>query len=169
LIWLNSAPLGAEEFASADRPDSGEAESRSFDIDEYIGSKPSDGLMLLPLGIHTRNPTKIISSDLIGVIYHGYYIGSFINSFDDRVWSAGITREMFSYGIVGLDYYAGLMVGYNGNLADVPGIPFRRSFLFHGDLNVVASLDLHLDFSDSFEIRTFLTPLVIITGLKFHF
>lgn len=80
-----------------------------------------------------------------------------------------MTRELFKYGIFGVDYYLGLMVGYNGKLADVGGIPFRHTVLFRHDLNPIGTLDLHIDVSEYFELRTFLTPLVALAGVKIYF
>ena len=78
-------------------------------------------------------------------------------------------RNLVSYNRFGLDYFAGVMYGYKGQLSTVHSIPLRNSFLFKGNLNPVVSISAHYDISDRLQFQTLLTPLVVLTGLKYNF
>lgn len=57
------------------------------------------------------------NNQLIALAYEGYYAGTFINTFRDRVWSAGWQRTLYQdrWGIFDVEagYRAGVMYGYS--------------------------------------------------------
>jgi len=64
------------------------------------------------------NDDKRTRHDLVGINYHGYFLGTFLNSYDDRSWGLGLQRAMYKNRYHSLDfelgYRAGLMYGYEG-------------------------------------------------------
>lgn len=60
------------------------------------------------------------NNQLIAVSYHGYYAGTFYNTFSDRSWSLGVQRQWFqnNYGPLDVEvgYRAGLLNGYKNHM-----------------------------------------------------
>lgn len=139
-------------------------------LDFIYGEPVRDGFVYLPFGIHTRAEEKAISNNgLLGVVYNSLAFGTFINSFDDRTWYLASARNIISYNGFGLDYLAGVLYGYKGRLSTIDVIPFSNTFLFKGNLNPVVTISAYYEISEKFEIRTMITPLVVLTGIKYNF
>lgn len=143
----------------------------------FYGTTPKNGIFYLPYGFHTTNrdykgntrSRDFRSFQLMGGVYHSFYLSTFINSFSDRVWSLGIERDVFKLYRLHFGYGAGLMYGYRGKLADVDGIPFRRTFLVKHNINPLIVLTSHIDISEHVELKFVLEPLVIAGGIKLDF
>ena len=56
------------------------------------------------------------NNDLVGFTYRGYYLGTFMNSHNDRSWSAGVQRDLYRNRLreFGVDagYRTGILYGY---------------------------------------------------------
>jgi hypothetical protein len=139
-------------------------------LDFLPGRVPADGVIYLPLGYHTRYSFNLSDNQLLGLVFQSAAAGTFINSFGDRAAFFGTTRELTSgKGRLGLDYFAGLVVGYHGRLKEVDGMPFRQSVLFRGNVNPALAMNLHYRISTHFRAQVMLTPLVFNVGIKYGF
>ena len=108
------------------------------------------------------NDDKRTRHDLVGISYHGYFLGTFLNSHDDRSWGLGMQRAMYKNRDYSLDfelgYRAGLMYGYDDSyeigdtklfpllqvLADVGYGPVGVQFSWAGEV-VTAGFVIKLD------------------------
>lgn len=142
-----------------------------FDLREFVyGKAPGDGVVFLPLGMHTKSDRRELSNNILtGVVYHSLSVGTFINSFDDRTWYLVVMRNVFSSRSFGIDYFAGVLHGYKGNLAHVEGVPLRNSFLFTDNLNPIISANVWYEVADHLKLQATLTPLVLLGGIKYDF
>ena len=139
-------------------------------LDFIYGAPVKNGFIYLPFGMHTKPEKKeVVNNALLGVVHNSLAFGTFVNSFNDRTWYFGSTRNIVSYNDFGLDYFAGLMYGYKGQLSTVPGIPLKNTFLFSGKLNPVVTISAYYEISDRFQVQALLTPLVVLTGIKYNF
>lgn len=67
-----------------------------------------------------------------GLLWDGFFAATFVNSYDQRAYTAGVERVWFEpawrFLALGLGYRAGLVTGYDERLLswadDVPAIPF---------------------------------------------
>lgn len=137
---------------------------------DFIYGKPTkNGILYLPLGRHTQIAEENFSSNnLIGIVYNSFSFGTFINSFHERTWYLVIIRNIFSYYGFGIDYFAGLLYGYEGKLSQIEGIPLRETFLFQHNLNPVVSLGAHYEVEKHIQAQVMITPLVILYGVKYN-
>lgn len=139
-------------------------------LDFVWGGAPKNGVIYLPFGRHTQiQDENLTVNNLVGVVYNSISLGTFINSFREQTWYLVVMRNIFSYHGFGIDYFAGILYGYNGKLANVKGIPFRDTFLFKYNLNPIISLDTYYEITDYFHIQAMITPLVILSGIKYNF
>lgn len=135
------------------------------------GTTPADGLLLLPAGWHpstSLNFQNISGINLVAYSKKSLIGGTFNNSFGDRVWFLGVTRTLISKNRFGLDYSAGLMVGYKGRLAASISGPLKP--LFEGNLNPYIAISPYYQISDRLEARILAAPPNIVGfGLKYRF
>lgn len=135
------------------------------------GTPTADGLLFLPIGWHPNNTSTddgISSIDLFAISKKSLTGGTFINSFDDRVWFIGVTRTLYKKKRFGFDYSAGLMVGYDGNLA--PSINGPLKPLFEGNLNPYFAVSPYYQISERLELRLLAAPPNIVAfGIKLLF
>jgi len=68
-----------------------------------------------------------------------------------------------------MDYFVGLVYGYEGHLATTNGIPFGDTVLFEHNLNPVISGDIWYRVTDHLQLQMTLTPLVVLGGFKYNF
>lgn len=88
-------------------------------VDIIVGEPSQDNLYLGMWSHHflKGNEEYQTQNNLVGLSYHGYYFGTFINSYDDRAWSAGLQRDVYSdrWRWLKLEggYRSGLLYGYD--------------------------------------------------------
>ena len=132
-----------------------------------LGQTPQNAISIFPAGFHTDEINKNINFKFYSISYKGYIISSFENSFKDNTYSIGINKNITSKNKITIGYSAGLLYGYNGKLSNTKGIPFRKTFLFQGDINPFLGLNISYKLTKKIEFATFLEPLVIIYGFNF--
>ena len=137
----------------------------------FLWGKPvRNSIFYLPIGTHTRNgKRKLTYFQLMGGTYKTFYLMTFINSFGDRVFSAGVERYFWKFHRLSLGYGAGLMYGYQGKLSTVYGIPFKNSFLFKYNLNPVIVGIADFAITKRVQLSFVLAPLVVTGGIRFNF
>ena len=137
----------------------------------YLAGYPvKNSIFYEPIGTHTLNGHRQLKwFELMGFTYRSFFGMTFINSFGDRTWAAGIQRYWYQHKIFSFGYGVGLMVGYRGQLSTVHGIPLRNSFLFKHNLNPAADIIADVKLTKRLKISCVVTPLVITVGLRFFF
>lgn len=137
----------------------------------FIRGKPvKNSIFYLPIGSHTRDGhRKLKYFQLMGGVYKSFYLMTFINSFNDRVFSLGMERYIYQYRRLFLGYGVGAMYGYQGKLSTVHGIPFKNTFLFKYNLNPVIVGLLDFKITKHIQFSSVIAPLVIAIGFRFNF
>jgi hypothetical protein len=124
-------------------------------LDVVLGEPGQDNLYLGMWSHHFlgANEEYQTQNDLFGISYAGYYIGTFINSFDDRSWSGGVQRDVYGtwWRRLNLDagYRAGLLYGYD--TLTFPGTKLGPLFQVYAD---VSYRQFGLQFSWAWEVVT---------------
>jgi hypothetical protein len=137
-------------------------------LDRFYGKTPKDGLIIEPFGIHTTKINEGLTDNyLVGIVYKSIAAGTFINSFRDRTFYLGVTRNIYASNGFGVDYFLGALYGYHGKLSTVSGVPLRDSFLWKNNINPVVSIDTYYEISEAFKLQLTITPLVILGGIKY--
>lgn len=135
------------------------------------GTTPADGVLLMPTGWHpSRSLTSnnLSSVNLVAFLKKSLIGGTFQNSFGDRVWFLGVTRTLISKKRFGIDYSAGLMFGYDGNLA--PSVNSVLRPLFEGNVNPYFAIAPYYQISEQLEVRLLAAPPnIVVFGLKYLF
>lgn len=135
----------------------------------FLRGRPvRDGVAFLPFGHYYTEPSSLTKNYLTVIIYRSMALGTFVNSFGDQTTFLAFNRKIFSHRRFGMEYLAGLMVGYQGNLAK-SSFPLSKTFLFTGNVNPVFGLSPYYRISERFELRAVMTPLVILLGVKYNF
>jgi len=104
-------------------------DQRRESVLSYLWGAPSPNAIYLGTWSHHFNEesrrNNRQTNHLVGLSYNGYYAGTFLNSNNDRVWSAGVQRTLASsqLGAVNLSagYRLGLMHGYDERLTSLAG------------------------------------------------
>lgn len=129
-----------------------------FSVTIYAGflqriwsSTPQTSITFEPVGFHTTDALRGFSqgNDLnyaIGFNYKTIIAGTFINSYDNRVYYIGVNRDFFIYKRLTLNYLLGIMHGY-GDDATSLGVCDPGPLLA---LNIRYNLIKHFDFFSSF-------------------
>lgn len=140
-------------------------------IISFLDGEPiEDGFMYLPFGVHLGSDNKEISNNnLIGLFYKSFAAGTFINSFDDRIWYLAYARKIYSYQDFGINYYAGAIYGYDGYLAGASQIPLHNTFLYKYNLNPFISVSPYYQITDEIELHAMFTFGFAIAGIKYNF
>ena len=98
------------------------------------GKKARDALLLGMWSIHADGTGEYFGdgrnndqNHLMGIQYYGLTVGTFINSKDDRAYSAGLAREVYSHNFskntrFDIGYKFGLLWGYGDDLINVAGM-----------------------------------------------
>jgi len=97
------------------------------------GKELESSVSFLPVGAHYT------ALDFVGVWYASINYKSiefarFTNSFDDLTLAVLYKREIEITENFSIMYSFGIMYGYDGRLKKVEAIPFRKTFLFTGDI-----------------------------------
>jgi len=140
-------------------------------IINFLDGEPvRDGFMYLPFGMHTGSENKEISNNnLLGLFYNSFAVGTFNNSFDDRIWYLVYARNVATYQDFGLNYYAGAIYGYDGLLSTNSNIPLHDTFLYKYNLNPVITISPYYQISDQIELHAMFTFGYTIVGIKYNF
>jgi|GEM_PF-4421061 len=163
----------AESAAGAEQAQSQPAQAKASEqeqgwLDLLNGKPVKDGLLIAPLGFHTRYAKDIFNTAMIGVTYDSSMFGTFINSFHDRTLFLVRQRTIYENSRFGVDLFYGLMYGYRGQLSTV-AVPFRGSVLWRHNLNPVVSLDTWVRLTEHTDVQLVLTPLVFTMGIKYNY
>tara|TARA_B110000091_G_scaffold69035_1_gene75900 strand:+ start:264 stop:752 length:489 start_codon:yes stop_codon:yes gene_type:complete len=94
------------------------------------------------------------------------FIG-FKNSFNELAIGLSYKREIGITQKLSLIYGIGIMYGYHGQLVDVETIPFRKTFLFKGEINPLAGLTLDYRIAKRISFQLALSPAVGIYGFRY--
>jgi len=81
------------------------------------GTKEPSAFYLGMWSTHLTHPKDINNNWLIGLNIEGFFLGTFINSYDKRSWAAGVERRVWATGKknglnASVGYRLGLMTGY---------------------------------------------------------
>jgi hypothetical protein len=136
-----SAENGAPE-AVADSPETVESGVDERSWSEVVwGQRAADKLYLGLWSHHflDGDDGHRTDNDLIGVAYRGWFLGTFVNSDDDRSYSAGVQRDVYrrSAGNIRFDagYRLGLLYGYDsyqiGNSKLFPALQLYGDLSFY--------------------------------------
>lgn len=123
---------------------------------DSLGGIPPDQLYLGMYSLHfdaksleKRNATN----NLLGIQVKGFFLGTLINSYDERSWAFGISREFYRVGLsdnwsFACGYRLGLITGYED-----------QDTIFGTGSDIVPYVDLHAQFSyfDHFGVEIMLT------------
>ncbi len=99
-------------------------------LEQVSGSTPPDQLYLGMYTLHFDDKSRRIRNwqqNLIAVQYKGLFLGTFDNSFYNRCWAAGISREVYSSPLsndwdIEMGYKVGLIYGYEEDEAPFSSI-----------------------------------------------
>jgi len=87
-------------------------------FDFMLGESAKDSLYLGMWSFHVLSSNKgyRTNNDLVGFTYRGYYLGTFMNSHNDRSWSAGVQRDVYRNRLreisVDAGFRTGILYGY---------------------------------------------------------
>jgi hypothetical protein len=119
----------------------------ALSVDAQTDSARGDGSRAVRLHVgmwttHLLRPTKGLDANwLVAVAWNGMYGGSFINSFGDRTFAAGLERSLArSDGgrlARGVGYRIGVVTGYDERLTGIAGtIPILPAFQMTSDVAI---------------------------------
>lgn len=93
---------------------SGDYKNKITNVVSWLwGSPLPTQINFYPLGYHffdDRQPNN--KQWLVGGIYHGVAVGSFINSCNKRVFYEGVFRQVYDNSFVSVNYLVGVVEGY---------------------------------------------------------
>lgn len=135
LVLLTVQTSFSDEKSHSEKPVSSGKGWKSSDWWEFIKGVPArDSLHLGMWSLHLDGSGDIFGSGknnehnhLIGVQYMGFNAGTFINSHDNRTYSVGLSREVYSRQYTenlrfDAGYKLGLLYGYKDNLPSIKGV-----------------------------------------------
>ena len=129
------------------------------------GTTPANAVLILPGGLHTRDPGQFKNFQFVGARYHSVMLATFYNSFGDRTYALGINRSLWTHKRFSVGYTVGAIEGYGGKLSMVRGIPFKHSFLWTGDVNPLVGAFADFQLMKHLALNAFVEPLVIVYGV----
>ena len=127
----------------------GEASDSSV-YDFIKGSEPSNAIYLGMLTWHFSKKSRQDdrwSNDLIGATYKNVFIGTLINSFDDRAYVIGLQRNLYTYKSsynqeFNVGYRMGLITGYDERMSSIaehiPVLPIPEVYMDYSYHNIGA-------------------------------
>ncbi len=95
---------------------------------KLIKGKPTkNGIILGMFSKHTSSTKRNEDNHMVGIQYKGYTAGTFVNSYHDRTYFAGVSRELWQKKItdnfdINFHYRAGLLHGYGDHYPDLLGL-----------------------------------------------
>ena len=102
-----------------------------------------------PLGYHFFDDSQPNDKQyLVGGVYHGFTIGTFINSCNKRIFYEGVFRQIYGNSFVSVNYVVGVMEGYHGKC----GIVENFGPIFGHDPGPLAALNFKLYLSEHLSI-----------------
>jgi hypothetical protein len=99
--------------------------------------------------------------------YNSIELIGFKNSFNELALGLCYNREIGITQKLSLIYSFGIMYGYHGKLVDVKTVPFRKTFLFKGEVNPLGGLTLDYRIAKKISFQLSLTPAVGIYGFRY--
>lgn len=99
--------------------------------------------------------------------YKSFEILAFKNSFNELALGALYKRQIPITEKFSIIYGFGIMYGYHGKLVDVPTIPFRKTFLFRGEINPLAGFTLDYRLTKKLSVQLAISPAVGIYGFRY--
>ena len=99
--------------------------------------------------------------------YKSIELIGFKNSFNELTLGVSYKREIGITQKISLIYGFGIMYGYHGKLVDVETIPFRKTFLFKGEINPLAGITLDYRIAKKISFQLSLSPAVGIYGFRY--
>ncbi|MGK0413710.1 MAG: hypothetical protein ACJA1B_001918 [Polaribacter sp.] len=134
---------------------------------KILKGKPLEtSISFLPIGNHV-NPIDFLDTWLTAFIYKSVEVSAFKNSVDDLTVATMYKREIVMSEKWSFIYGLGIMYGYDGILVDVPGIPFRKTFLFQGPINPITSFTFDYRVAKKFSLQASISPAVFVYGVRF--
>ncbi|WP_454785719.1 hypothetical protein [Legionella sp. WA2024007413] len=117
-----------------------------------------------PIGTHFLHTNRVNNKQwLVGGVYRGIAAGTFINSFNRRVFYQGFNRQIYRNNLFNLSYLFGVMEGYGNEFKNYFG-----PILGHDPGPLVAlKLDLRLSEHLSIDITTY--GVGILGGISYIF
>jgi hypothetical protein len=112
--------FGGSGMCRSAEPVAAASETDSHWYDFMPGDTSHDKLYLGMWSYHFNDKEEYKSQHhLLGLVYAGYFAGSFINSKNERAWGAGLQRDLYRSTTAGISvdagYRAGLLYGYDGS------------------------------------------------------
>jgi len=158
LMFINIININAQEEE--------EVEQKNSIWQTLKGKELKSSISFLPLGIHSSDWAPF------GVWWTSYNYKSiefaaFNNSFDKLTLAILYKREIPLTHKISFIYGLGIMHGYGGRLQNTKGIPFRKSFLFTGDINPIGGALLDYRIAKKISIQLNMSPAVYATGVRF--
>jgi len=130
------------------------------------GEEVKSSVTFLPFGSHTSN-LDVINVWYTSYNYKSYEVAAFKNSFGEFTLAAFYKRKQQVTKNFSVIYGLGVMYGYHGKLRDVESIPFRKTFLFTGEINPVGGVNLDYRVAKKISLQISLTPVVILYGFRY--
>lgn len=130
------------------------------------GKELESSIKFLPYGLHTSDGS-FVNAFYIGYNFKSFEIAAFNNSYDDLTILVLYKREIELCKKLSLIYGIGIMYGYDGKLQNVSGIPFRKSFLYSGAINLSGGFLLDYRVYKKFSLQINISPVVLICGVRY--
>ncbi len=144
-----------------------EAQKKPQSLWEILkGKELESSITFLPVGIHTKD-LEVFGVWYTSYNYKSYELAVFKNSFGDFTIAALYKRKQEITKNFSVIYGLGVMHGYHGKMQNVDGIPFRKTFLWTGEINPVGGLSLDYKISKKTSLQLSLTPLVFVYGFRY--
>jgi hypothetical protein len=116
-VFRSEMPIYA--VASHSAQDSWTFANAPLKVLSFLWGAPEPSALYLGMwSTHLTDPDLDVANNwLIGLNFRGYFLGTFMNSYDKRSWATGVERRIFSLGKqnqlnASLGYRLGLMTGY---------------------------------------------------------
>ena len=134
-------------------------------INKLLGEQLETNIIFLPIASYNSGGDSFTLS-YVGLSYKSFEISEFTNSYGELTSGFLYHRVIKLTSQLSINYFLGVLYGYNGKLANKPRIPFSETFLFKGNLNPGAgfSLDYKINKIISFHIR--FVPNITMFGLR---
>jgi hypothetical protein len=130
------------------------------------GKELETSITFSPVGNHTKD-FNFLDVWYTSYNYKSIELAVFKNSYDDLTVAIIYKRQIEIIKKLNFIYGLGIMRGYGGKLEDVPGIPFRNSFLFKGNINATGGVSLDYRIAKKISVQLNVTPVVLVYGVRF--
>jgi hypothetical protein len=100
--------------AAPDRPDAVERGADEGSWSDFLWGQASADKLYVGMWSHhflDGDDGYRTSNHLLGIVYHGYFVGTFVNSDDDRSYGAGVQRDFYRRSAGSKRFEAGYRLG----------------------------------------------------------